>query len=152
VRIAFLTTEFITESYFSGGLANYLDRVGRALVRQGHRVDIFVVSDRNEQFDHEGVTVFRVKSTLHTHYLAKKLRLTLRVLLGSFALRRAVLRRHRACPIDIVQARNYRGTGYALAKTKEIPVVTRLSSFAPLCGPPTDSARIWMNGSPSISS
>ncbi|MGH9461003.1 MAG: glycosyltransferase family 4 protein [Vicinamibacteria bacterium] len=132
MRIAFLTTEFITESSFSGGLANYLDQVGRALVRKGHQVDIFVVSDKNEQFDHEGVTVFRVKSTLHKHYLAKRLRQTLRVLLGTLALRRAVLRRHRACPIDIVQAANYLGTGYALAKTKEIPVVTRLSSFAPM--------------------
>jgi hypothetical protein len=61
MRIAFLTTEFITEAYFSGGLANYLHRVSRSLAAYGHDVHVVTYSDRNGLFvTPEGVSVHRV--------------------------------------------------------------------------------------------
>ena len=38
MRIAFITPEFVTNEYFSGGLANYVHRVTRALAEMGHEV------------------------------------------------------------------------------------------------------------------
>lgn len=45
MRIAFLTTEFVNESNFSGGLANYLLRVCLGLKELGHKPKVFVITD-----------------------------------------------------------------------------------------------------------
>ena len=62
LRIAFATPEFVTEDYFDGGLANYLNRVGRILAELGHDVHVVTLSLRDEsEFEHEGVMVHRLK-------------------------------------------------------------------------------------------
>ncbi len=54
LRIAFTTPEFVTESYFSGGLANYAHRVAKALVSLGHEVHVVTFSEIDQaEFEHE---------------------------------------------------------------------------------------------------
>ena len=61
LRIAFATPEYVTEDYFDGGLANYLNRVSQALASLGHDVHVVTLSQQNEaEFEHEGVMVHRL--------------------------------------------------------------------------------------------
>jgi hypothetical protein len=60
LRIAFLTPEYVTESNFDGGLANYLHRVARGMKQHGHDVEIFTRSDQNDTISHDGILVNRV--------------------------------------------------------------------------------------------
>lgn len=141
LRIAFLTPEFTTEKKFDGGLANYLNRVGRALVVRGHRVEVFVISDREESFDHGGMLVHRVASTWAWpwrvgHCLAEKLTrrgwsMTADAYRGARALARAFKQRHRQQPFDVVQSSDFMATGLCLPKTLGLPHVVRLSLFSP---------------------
>jgi hypothetical protein len=49
MRIAFLTSEFISEKEsFDGGLSNYLYKVALELLKNGHNPIIVVVSKKNE--------------------------------------------------------------------------------------------------------
>ena len=61
MRIAFVTTEYITEPLFAGGLANYTYRVARALRELGHDVEVFVPGKPEASFEHNGVAVHRLK-------------------------------------------------------------------------------------------
>ena len=51
MRIAFVTTEYISEPLFAGGLANYTYRVARALRELGHDVEVFVPGHRWQALD-----------------------------------------------------------------------------------------------------
>ena len=62
MRIAFITTEYVTEPKFDGGLANYLQRVAQGMRQPGHQVEIFTASDRDEDLIHEDIPVHRVNS------------------------------------------------------------------------------------------
>ena len=55
MRIAFITPEFVTNEYFSGGLANYVHRVSRVLVEMGHEVHVITLAERVSVL---GLTVF----------------------------------------------------------------------------------------------
>ena len=58
MRIGFVSTEYVTGTYFSGGLANYVYRVSGALVSLGHEVHVICLSDSNEgKQDHDGIHV-----------------------------------------------------------------------------------------------
>lgn len=137
MRIAFLTTEFVTESVFAGGLGNYLFRTALAL-KQSHGFSpiIFVRSDKNERIIHQGIEVFRVLP--HAPLWVKVLDLlTLRKLTGALAQFSAskalwdkVLEEHTRNKIDLVQAASYDATN--LCASKKIPSVVRISSFEPL--------------------
>jgi glycogen synthase len=137
MRIAFLTTEFITESVFAGGLGNYLFRTALALKQKhGYSPIIFVRSEKDEHLVHHGIDVIRVQP--HTPRWVKILDLlTLRKLTGVLAqisvsrtLWNKVLEEHRREKIDLVQATSYDATN--ICATKQIPSVVRISSFEPL--------------------
>jgi glycogen synthase len=49
MRIAFITPEFVTEEYFSGGLANYVHRITKYLTSLGHEVHVIILS--NDKID-----------------------------------------------------------------------------------------------------
>jgi len=133
MRIGFITTEYVTEENYAGGLANYLNRVARGLVQKGHLVEIFVLSDVKETLEHDKVLVHRVKRNTFLYKLfSVKFPKTFKVLIDAWSLKRAVLRRHKKEPLNIIQAPNYLAAGVLLARSKKIPVVTRLSTFAPL--------------------
>jgi len=137
MNIAFLTPEYITESNFDGGLANYLYRVAQAMKQRGHHIEIFTYSDKNETIFHQGITVNRVKinstffrliNTL-TRY---RIRNTLFILLLSNFLRKKFLKRHREIHFDIVQASSYLACGLFLTFKCPVPIITRVSSYEPL--------------------
>lgn len=137
MRIAFVTPEYVTESNFDGGLANYLHRVSLALVQLGHHPIIVVSSDRDEVINDNEIEINRVRVDCN-HFLfrlAKKLyhnkmNSSLRWLHQSWCLNKAIKRIHKKEVIDIIQYASYTATGYF--RVKKIPSVVRLSSYQPL--------------------
>ena len=45
MRIAFVTTEFVTETNFAGGLSNYTFNVAQALVAEKHECENTIMSN-----------------------------------------------------------------------------------------------------------
>jgi glycogen synthase len=60
LRIAIVSTEFITESVFDGGLANYTYRLAKSLMQFGHTPIVFVPSKTTEKIVFEGIEIYRV--------------------------------------------------------------------------------------------
>jgi len=138
MRIAFLTFEYITESTFDGGLANYLRRVSIAMQRRGHSVEIFTVSNVDETIEHDGVIVHRVKPP--EQFVGWIRRMTryyyshdaVRIIPMALKMRQRVFHRHRQAPFDIVQAPNLLSLGLGMTYRSPLPVVIRASSYQPL--------------------
>jgi glycosyltransferase involved in cell wall biosynthesis len=116
LRIAFATPEFVTESYFDGGLANYLHRVSKALAQLGHDVHIVTLSTKNnDAFEHEGVMVHRVMPGLgwyrFNRLTGSSLTTTLHWLNFSAQAYRKLKQLHRREPFDLIQYPNYSSCG-----------------------------------------
>jgi len=60
MRIAFVTPEYVTESNFDGGLAQYLHQVSLMLKESGHEPMDIVGTTSDLQVVHDGIPVFRV--------------------------------------------------------------------------------------------
>lgn len=146
MKIAFLTTEFVTEKRFDGGLANYLHRVTQAERQRGNHVEVFTQSDHDEEITNEGVLVHRVGSRLPRtlrQLTLGRFRESLSALAVSLALRRRFLVRHRSVMFDAVQASQYRACGLLLSIHSPVPVITRLSSFEPFIREANAKAMTW---------
>jgi glycosyltransferase involved in cell wall biosynthesis len=144
VRIGFITPEYVTESNFDGGLANYLHRVALALTRRGHDIEIFTSSNINERTLDDGIIVNRVKHDYFLNKLLKKiakkrLNTIIDILFRSYFLKKRFLKVHRQKMFDIIQVSSFWAPGLFLTKA-DVPIVTRISSFEPLwrsaCGCP----------------
>lgn len=61
MNIAIVSTEFITETNFDGGLANYTYKLAKWLHANNHRVIIFLTSKKTETFIFEGIKIIRVE-------------------------------------------------------------------------------------------
>ena len=140
LRLAFLTPEYITESKYCGGLANYLGRVTTALAKLGHEIEVFTGSDRDGMLCHHGVTVHRVSGLWSWNGLNRFDRFFKGDWYGpyqDFKLSRALYRRwaveHRRQPFSLVQTANARASGLWLRHRRDVPVVVRLSSFRSDC-------------------
>jgi glycogen synthase len=137
MRIAFLTTEYVSENYFAGGIANYLSRAAAALRRAGHEAEVFTLSHEQERIRHEEVLVHRVTpgalklKVAATRYIWRYEGYA-EALGDSWRLAATLRRRHAESPFDIIQAANYRACGLVAALRKPAPVVTRISSYEPL--------------------
>ena len=137
MRIAYLTPEFVTEPYFSGGLANYVNRLGLALARDGHDIHVLVrAAQDGDPFDHHGATVHRVAPMRPVRYFdvldLGKVPDTAAWLGFSRAVSRRVKALNAEAPFDLVQASNSRGCGLFTALRTSLPVLTRISCFRPL--------------------
>jgi len=135
VRVAFISPEFVTESNYDGGLANYLHRAGVSLARLGHEPHVIVASDREESFDFDGIRVHRVDvrpKGLHAlaHRILQRYRPVLSILRQSHRLNRRLRQLHAKHPFVLAQYTSYRAT--ALFRPRAIPAVVRLSSLEPL--------------------
>lgn len=158
LHIAYLTPEFVTEPKFDGGLANYLNRVTRYLREHSHRPEVFVLSDRNETIDHNGVPVHRVKQiessgwNLFRRGLRRSTGISLTmstfVREGSRILAQALQRRHQRDPFDVVQGSDFYATGLFVPRNRSYSLVTRLSYYAPAIREASHAAptrdRLWM--------
>lgn len=142
MNIAFLTSEYVTEPYFAGGLAQYLGRVTPALVERENHVEVFVTADHDEEIEYKGVIVHRVKISpffpmriingilrrLHLPYFPR----TQKTLSIAKGLDNALRQRMKTCSFDVVQAASWEATGLYATKNKKAPVVIRISSYEPL--------------------
>ncbi|HSL55075.1 MAG TPA: glycosyltransferase family 4 protein [Pyrinomonadaceae bacterium] len=116
LRIAFATPEFVTENHFDGGLANYINRVSKQFADLGHDIHIVTLSTKNEdEFDHEGVMVHRVRLKPAWHTVNRLTRYSLTTTLHwlNFSIQtyRKLKQLHRRQPIDLIQYPNYSACG-----------------------------------------
>lgn len=137
MNIAFLTPEYVTESNFDGGLANYLYRVAQGMKQRGHQVEIFTRSEQNETISHQGILVHRIKVNSFIFKFINRLtrhqfRNSLYILSLSYCLRKHLLKRHRREHFDIVQPSSYLACGLLLTFNRPAPIITRISSYEPL--------------------
>lgn len=137
LRVAFVTPEFVTEKNFDGGLSNYLEKVARLLINSGHHPYIFVLSNQDKVFEHNGITVIRVRQQKRkTRYIDYLNKLTGRRCMAlhpwyreSRLLDRALHEFQKEHQIDVVQYANYRAT--SIATTQRIPWLVRMSGYQP---------------------
>jgi glycosyltransferase involved in cell wall biosynthesis len=136
MRIAFLSTEFITERDFSGGLANYLLRICLSLMKLGHNPTVFVTSEKASVFSYNGIQVRQIKYRPPLPLKSvdcitfRKFTRFLWIIGSARTIAKALNRENRKSPFDIVQAASFRCTN--LFVSRKIPTVVRISSFEPL--------------------
>ena len=133
LRIAFATPEFVTENHFDGGLANYINRVSKALANLGHDVHVVTLSTKNEdEFDHEGVMVHRVMLKPRWHTLNRLTRYSLPTTLHwlnfSTQTYRKLKQLHRREPFHLIQYPNYSSCGLFAIPLLRTTHVIRASS------------------------
>ena len=138
LRIAFLTSEFVSENKNGGGLANYLYRIALALKAQGHHPEIFVTSSaRPSVLQIDSIRVNRVKvhnifTKLTSLSIAKLLDAPfdgpVHYLCSAFALARSLERRHAQNTFDFVQSTNCSASGLFVRSLPDRPHLVRLSS------------------------
>ena len=141
MRIAFITTEFVTEQTNRGGLGNYLNRVTQALCEMGHQPEVFVASNHKPQtLRYHGAIVHRVKLFRADNFLFKAINYVLSrifrelwsgpagYLNNAWYLSRAFHAREKQADFDIVQSTNCGCCGLMIKKKNGRPHVMRLSS------------------------
>lgn len=137
LRVAFVTPEFVTEPYFSGGLANYVYRVAKALVETGHQA--CVVTQSNEcpaKLEFDGIDVRRVRLGRWYPRLnrltRKRLPQTTRHALFAWQAYRAVAQLHRERPLHFVQSPNSSACGILTMLFVRVPHAVRISCYRPV--------------------
>ena len=136
LRIAFVTPEFVTESHFDGGLANYLNRVSKILAAHGHDIHVITLSQKDDaEFDHNGVMVHRVMLSpmwdAFNRISRYRFPTTLHWLNFSAQSYRKLRKLHRQEPFQIVQYPNYSFSGLFAIPFLRTTHVVRASSFEP---------------------
>jgi glycosyltransferase involved in cell wall biosynthesis len=137
LRIAFATPEFVTETHFDGGLANYLNRVSKKLAELGHDVHVVTHSLENEdEFHHEGVMVHRVMPKRAWHVVNRLTRYSLPTTLHWLNLSAQVYRKlkqlHRHTPFDVIQYPSYSSCGVFAIPLLRSAHIVRGSSYQPV--------------------
>lgn len=136
LRIAFATPEFVTENHFDGGLANYLGRVSRILVKLGHEVHVVTLSAIDEaEFEQEGVMVHRVMLKGSWQLLNRLTRYRLTTTMHWLNLSTQVWRKlkqlNRQTPFHLIQYPNYSFCGLFSILLLPVSHVVRASSYQP---------------------
>jgi glycosyltransferase involved in cell wall biosynthesis len=143
-RIAFLTTEFASETPRGGGLASYLARTTRALRDAGHEPEVFVLSAHEPGvLEHEGVRVQRVRrADRHPAVRAiwhalpvlglAKFYPVLHLISGALGLARALEARHAERSFDAVQSADYLASGLFVPRRTGRRHLVRCSSASDL--------------------
>lgn len=134
--VAFVTTEYVTEKNFDGGLSNYLHRVAISLKQLGHYPVIFVISDKNEKLIYQNIEVYRLR--IRGWKLIKLINLlTLRQINSlislpwlSFSINHQLKKYHKILNFSLIQYPSC--AGLALFRLKEIPSIIRISGYLPL--------------------
>jgi glycogen(starch) synthase len=136
LRIALVTTEFVTEKNFDGGLANYIYRIALALTQIGHDVVVFVEAGTDESLHMDGFQLIRVGRRQHRVFQCiniltlKRLNYASECFRLSWNVNHAVRQEHARQPFDVAQYTQLGGIG--LWRLPQVPTVVRLSSYAKL--------------------
>lgn len=136
LRIAFATPEYVTESHFDGGLANYLNRVSKTLADLGHDVHVVTLSQQDEaEFEHEGVMVHRVTLGRRWQTFNRLTRYSLSTtshwLNFSTQVFRKLRQLHRKEPFHLIQYPSYSSCGVFSIPFLRAAHVVRTSSYDP---------------------
>lgn len=140
MRIAFLTSEFITETdSFDGGLSNYIFKVSIGLLKFGHQPIVIVSSNENSYFKYMDIEVYRVKPEQNLLYkFADKISLykyqpILDLLLQSYCVNKKLIQINNEESVDLVQFPSYQVVGYFVPS--KIRSVMRISGYQKLADP-----------------
>ena len=140
-RIAVITPEFVTEKYFSGGIAQHFYRLFKHIASLGHEVELITFSkDNNDSFHFEGLQVHRLNVPLYTgsfqlwmnRFSRYHFPETIRWLDFSIKAYQKINSLHRQNPFDIIHFSNYFSCGLITSLFMPVHHVVRISSFAPL--------------------
>ena len=139
LRLAYITPEFVTESSYAGGLANYLGRLTVALAGAGHDIHVFTRStDRDDEVEFLGVRVHRVvprwdHRMILDHidpWIPRSLYNPYQDLKAAWCLYRLYDVEQQRQPFDLVQLSNVMAVGLFF-NHRLTPIVMRLSSYRP---------------------
>jgi glycosyltransferase involved in cell wall biosynthesis len=135
MRVGFLTPEYVTEEYFSGGLAQSIHRTAMALRDRGHEPHVFTLSDRDEDLERDGVAVHRIAGGRLARFLVRasggRLRESAEWIDFSVRAWRRLARVHRGSRFDVLQVPNYSACGLVSSVLLPIPFTVRLSTYGP---------------------
>jgi glycosyltransferase involved in cell wall biosynthesis len=138
MNIAFLTPEYINETEFSGGLANYLHKVTHLLKDAGHRPTVITLASGNSFREDDGVGIREVGKGFFpplSRFLPpslEKISGLLNRIIAAKRIARAFWALHKKGSFDIVQVSSYMTPGLTMVHNGRIPVVCRVSSFSSL--------------------
>lgn len=136
LRIAFATPEYVTESHFDGGLANYINRVSKILADLGHDVHVVTLSLKDErEFQHERVMVHRITLKRGWQALNRLTRYSLPTTLHWLNFSTQVYRKlrqlHQQHAFHLIQYPNYSSCGIFSIPFLRTTHVIRASSYGP---------------------
>lgn len=147
VRFCIITPEFVTEPYFSGGVAQQFYKIAKWEVENGHEVDLITFSDKNEDIIYDGIFVHRIRipktklEYICNRLTRKKFRNSIRYLIFSFLAYRKAKEIHSKRHFGIVHSVNSRACGLVSLLLLRFPHVLFVSCFRPvwnkLAGEPT---------------
>lgn len=140
MKIAFVTSEYVTESSYSGGLANYLGRLSVELARQGHIVHVFTRStEKNITISFQNVTVHRVvplwdKRMILDHIdplIPRSKYNFYQDLKAAWCLYKQWYIINKSLHFDVTQVSNVLAVGFFFRFSPKSAIVTRMSSYRP---------------------
>lgn len=144
MNIAIATTEFVSESNFDGGLANYTYKLAKWLLSEKHEVTVFLTASQEEVLSFDGITINKVKiPDLQWEYkyrferfklgflMNRKTYYRLGFLKNGIYINKSIEKSHRQKKFDIVHYPHI--SGLALYCPPGLPCVVRLSSSTRLC-------------------
>ncbi len=144
MNIAIVTTEFVSENRFDGGLANYTYKLAKWLIEKGHTATVFLIGDNETTFEYDGIPVKKIQLTDHVwriNYRAKRFGLSFfvpqrklffyQLKKQSLELSKKIIAHYSAKPVDIIHYPHL--GGFAFCKPASIPNIIRLSSSTALC-------------------
>lgn len=140
MHIVFVTPEFPSDEKFIGGLGNYVYRVAKGLIKQGHRVSVILASGkRARNYDFEGIRVVQLQRSGRTIPVILFNLLTLMFFRRGLALHldgrcaaKAIQNLHKIDPVSIVQVPSIMPLSrFQDSLLKGIPYCVRISSYRP---------------------
>lgn len=138
LTIAILTNEFVTEPYFSGGVAQHFFRIAKYLVQQGHRVHVVTRSHETSEFDYKGLRVYRINVNdgspligIFKSLMGHRFDTTIDHIRFSYFCLKQIKAICRKQQIDIIHAFNSHGSGLC-CRLLPIPQVVTVSCYRPL--------------------
>lgn len=137
MHIAYLTPEYPTPLKPEGGLGNYIRKVSLDLIERGHKVSVFVLTNKQGEEIDQGIHLYFTKRMRFHWRLHRSERLhpwltMCEDRINSRRLKKSVLKLNSKEKIDILQTPNYKAPGLSLCRNAHFPVVCRCSSYQPL--------------------